>query len=64
MGKTSKENYEEHGFGLKTVDQIVRKYNGELSIVVNGEKFVDSVFMRTIWLHFVVLCPQLINFYF
>lgn len=43
--KTRKKEAELHGIGLRNVDEIVQKYNGELSINVNGNYFVTDVLM-------------------
>ena len=43
--KTRKKEAELHGIGLRNVDEIVQKYNGELSIHDNGNYFVTDVLM-------------------
>ena len=42
---TRKKEPEIHGIGLRNVDEIVQKYNGELSINVNGNYFITDVLM-------------------
>ncbi len=41
--KTSKENSLFHGFGLKTVNSIVKKYNGLLDISENDNMFIVNI---------------------
>ena len=35
-----------HGFGLQTMEEIVNKYNGNLSITQNEEKFTLKIYMQ------------------
>ncbi len=37
--QTTKKNRAEHGFGLYSLNKIVKKYNGEMSIVSEDQKF-------------------------
>ena len=43
--KTRKKESERHGIGLRNVDEIVKKYDGELNININGNYFVTDVLM-------------------
>lgn len=43
--KTRKKESEIHGIGLRNVDEIVKKYDGELNININGNYFVTDVLM-------------------
>ncbi len=40
---TSKEEKDEHGFGLKNIEEIVKKYNGSMDVKVETEMFVVLV---------------------
>ena len=43
--KTTKENNELHGWGLLTVDETVRKYNGRMNCVKENGQFVITIMM-------------------
>lgn len=43
--KTTKENKELHGWGLLTVDETVRKYNGRMNCVKENGQFVITIMM-------------------
>ena len=37
--RTTKNNYAEHGFGLKNINRMVDKYDGDISISTDDNKF-------------------------
>ena len=43
--ETDKEDRHSHGIGLRSVRQIVQKYNGEIRIDYTGETFRVTVFL-------------------
>ncbi|MFA5676168.1 MAG: GHKL domain-containing protein [Christensenellales bacterium] len=43
---TSKRNKRDHGYGLKLIRGIVNKYDGNLSIVVNGQYFEAALLLK------------------
>lgn len=44
--KTNKNNSEFHGIGLKSVNRIVRKYDGEILIKLTNQEYVVNVFIQ------------------
>jgi|GEM_PF-1527408 len=45
ISRTSKSNTIEHGFGLKNVEELVKKYNGEMNITEKDNYFmVEAIF--------------------
>ncbi len=41
--KTTKEDKENHGYGIKNVGSVVQRYGGETSISINGSMFSISM---------------------
>ncbi len=41
--KTTKEDKENHGYGIKNVESVVQRYGGETSISINGSMFCISI---------------------
>ena len=39
LPETTKENKKEHGFGLKNVQEIVKKYSGEMKVEQQNDTF-------------------------
>lgn len=46
LGKTSKENPEFHGIGLKSVTRIVKKYDGEMHIEQNHQEYIVNIMIQ------------------
>src|SRR5699024_12596283 len=45
LPKTSKKNKENHGYGLKSIQHIAKKYNGNMSISVKDHWFSLNVIL-------------------
>ncbi|WP_105614887.1 sensor histidine kinase [Vallitalea okinawensis] len=46
--KTTKGDKENHGFGLKNINHVVKKYNGKMDIIEGSEEFTLNIFLNNI----------------
>ena len=43
---TTKKDNQNHGFGLKSIDKIVKKYNGDIKISTNNNIFEINIILQ------------------
>ena len=42
---TTKKDHTKHGYGMRSIEQIVRRYDGEMSIENKGHQFVTKIML-------------------